>query len=100
MGEGDLNPTLTRAAAPVPVDAGRLLLKVPEVAAAMGCCPEHVWRMLSAGKFGPAVIHIGRLARVRKAEFEAWIQAECPPRSRWTWNGRRKEVVDKTASVG
>ena len=67
----------------------RALLSVPDVAAAIGCNPATVWRFISSGRFGPAVIHIGRLARVRPAEFDAWIEAGCPARGRWEWKGNR-----------
>lgn len=65
----------------------RLLLSIPDVAELIGSSPAHVWRMISAGKFGPGVLHLGRLARVRRDEFEAWLGAGCPARVRWTWKG-------------
>ena len=64
-----------------------LLLSIPDVAELIGSSTAHVWRMISAGKFGPAVLHLGRLARVRRDELEGWIQAGCPARVRWTWKG-------------
>ena len=65
------------------------LLSVPECARMMSCSTSHLWRMVNAGRFGPALLHIGRLARVRAAEFDAWIGAGAPPRTRWTWRGER-----------
>ena len=63
----------------------RVLLTIPQCAAAMGCNPATVWRHILSGRFGPAVVHIGRLARVRGGEFDDWILAGCPPRARWSW---------------
>lgn len=63
----------------------RALLTIPQVAEQIGCNPATVWRLISSGRFGPAVLHIGRLARVRAGEFTAWIDAGCPARSRWEW---------------
>ena len=63
----------------------RLLLSVPEVAELIGSSVAHVWRLIASGRFGPAILKLGRLSRVRRDEFSAWIEAGCPPRSRWTW---------------
>ena len=68
-----------------------LLLTVGNVADALQVDQCTVWRWISSGKFGPALLRIGRTRRIRAAEFEAWIRAGCPPRVRWEWpqGGRR-----------
>ena len=63
----------------------QMLLSVPEVAALVGASKAHVWRLNSSGRFGPALLHLGRLRKVRRVEVIAWINAGCPPRARWEW---------------
>ena len=72
---------------PVAESKERILLSVPEVAMLVGASRAHVWRMISSGRFGPTLLHLGRLRKVRRVEVIAWINAGCPPRSKWEWKG-------------
>jgi predicted DNA-binding transcriptional regulator AlpA len=38
---------------------------------------------ISAGRFGPDIIRLGRSVRVRASEFRAWVEAGCPSREDW-----------------
>ena len=58
------------------------LLSVAETARIMGVSPAHVWRMVSSGQFGPALLRLKRLRKVRRGELDDWIAAGCPARSR------------------
>ena len=59
-----------------------------EVAALLSCSEAHVWRMNAGGKM-PTPVKLLRLTRWRAAEMTAWINAGCPPRSRWYWTQGR-----------
>ncbi|MGO8702192.1 MAG: helix-turn-helix transcriptional regulator [Candidatus Brocadiia bacterium] len=63
----------------------KLLISLPEAAAALGVSPASVWRRIADGTFGPSVVRLGGAVRVRAAELEDWTHAGCPSRSRWTW---------------
>ena len=62
-----------------------LLVSIPEIADLIGASVAHVWRLISSGRFGPAIVKLGRLSRVRRDEFNDWIAAGCPARARWEW---------------
>lgn len=61
----------------------QVLLTVAETARRMMVSVRHVWGMISAGKFGPEVIRLGRAARIRSDELSEWLAAGAPPRDRW-----------------
>ena len=52
---------------------GKVLLKVPEFAAAVGISMPTAYRILNSGN-GPAVIRIGRAIRIPVESLEKWIQ--------------------------
>ena len=66
------------------------LCTLPEVAAALRLSVRELRRLRVSGRFGPAVITLGRrLQRVRSEELAAWIAAGCPPAARWHWKDGR-----------
>ena len=64
------------------------LTTLPEVATVMQVSIRELRRLRASGCFGPTVIALGkRLQRVRRQELFDWINAGCPPATRWTWKG-------------
>ncbi|MFW5690760.1 MAG: helix-turn-helix transcriptional regulator [Planctomycetota bacterium] len=62
-----------------------MLVDVNTVAAMLSVSVNTVWVMDSAGRL-PSAIRLGRrCTRWRRAEIEAWVEAGCPPRDRWSW---------------
>jgi excisionase family DNA binding protein len=53
------------------------LFTVQQVAAALQCSVRTVWALADAGTL-PGLVKIGRLARWRRADVLAWIEAGCP----------------------
>jgi len=51
-----------------------LLLDVRGVAAFCSLSPATIWRLCQRGAF-PAPLHIGRAARWRRSDVEAWVAA-------------------------
>ena len=41
------------------------------------------WKDIATGRFGPAVLRLGRCVRVRADELRDWIDAGCPSREEW-----------------
>lgn len=68
-------------------EAMACLLSLPAAAEALGITSRGLRKHISAGRFGPAVVRLGRSVRVRRDELAAWIAADCP--SRETWLGMR-----------
>ena len=68
-----------------PITQGRMLLSVAEAAGILGVSRAHVWRCISSGRFGPELIRIGRLVKIRREELVAWIGTGCPGAARWEW---------------
>lgn len=60
-----------------------VLLTVAETARRMMVSVRHVWGMVSAGKFGPDLIRLGRAVRVRSDELSEWLAAGAPSRDCW-----------------
>jgi len=68
----------TKAAATLLERQAAALLDVQTVAAMYGCSARHVYRLTDCGKM-PGPVHLGALARRRRAEVEKWIADGCPP---------------------
>ena len=62
-----------------------LLLDIPTAARFLGMSRRGFWRNLSDGTIPLTVLHIGRLARIRRRELEDWLNAGAPPARRWHW---------------
>lgn len=65
-------------------DAEPLLLDAQHTARLLGICRAGVYRGVANGRI-PAPVRIGRRTLWRRAELLAWVNAGCPPVSRWTW---------------
>lgn len=59
------------------------LLTIPDVAEATQKSARGIRKDIAAGRFGPDLVRLGRSVRVRADEFEAWIAAGCPARTKW-----------------
>jgi excisionase family DNA binding protein len=66
---------------PIPAPAP-LLLKADEVAGLLSIGRSTLWRLVSAGQV-PSPLHVGRAARWRRGELEAWLAAGAPSADRW-----------------
>lgn len=62
-----------------------LLLDIPTAARFLGMSRRGFWRNLSDGTIPLTVLHIGRLARIRRRELEDWLNAGAPSARRWHW---------------
>ena len=60
-----------------------LLLTIPESARRQKISVRHHWGLISAGKFGPSLIRLGRSVRIRADELSDWLAAGAPPKDRW-----------------
>lgn len=60
-----------------PATAGPALVDVKWVAAALGCSPRHVTRLVAAVLFPPPT-KLGALVRWDRAKVHQWIAAGCP----------------------
>ena len=60
-----------------------------QLAERLGVCRASIWRLLSAGRL-PEPIRLGRNVRWRENEITDWINADCPPRDKWEWEGSAK----------
>ena len=71
-----------------PTELDRLALPAAEVAKLLGISERHVWALNSSGRL-PRPVRLGRAVRWNLAELCAWLDANCPERSRWEamWNG-------------
>lgn len=54
-----------------------MLLDVTEVARLLSVSKNTIWKLRSTGDL-PAPIRLGKLARWRRDEIEAWVRAGCP----------------------
>ena len=63
------------------------LLTAQDVAEMLDIGRSTLYRLKSSGKV-PRPVKIGGSVRWRRAEIKAWIEAGCPPLSRWNWEGR------------
>lgn len=73
LGQEDNKATLLR----------KEMLQVSEVAAVCGISQSSVWRLVREGKF-PQRHKIGRMARWRRSDLEAWLSNP----SEWTAEGK------------
>ncbi len=72
------------------MEKDKLMISVPEAAAALSVSPASVWRRIADGSFGPALVRLGGAVRIRSDELIAWTQAGCPARAQWSWPANRK----------
>jgi excisionase family DNA binding protein len=73
----------------VNAEEARLLLDARQVAEALGVGRATFYRKLAAGCL-PRPVRIGGMPRWRRTEIQAWVEAVCPPRSRWAWPEEKK----------
>jgi len=59
------------------------MVNAKEVARLLGISRSNFYGLLSAGRIGPAPIHLGRRVLWQRAEIEAWVRADCPAREKW-----------------
>ena len=69
----------------------RLALPAVEVAKLLGISERHAWALNSSGRL-PRPVHLGRAVRWNLAELRAWLDANCPERSRWEAMRKGAEV--------
>lgn len=43
-------------------------------------------KLRNSGRFGPMAIKLGKKVFFRHQELKDWINAGCPPASKWEWN--------------
>lgn len=53
------------------------LMTVAQIAAALGVTTRQVHLMLSAGKYPPCDVRIGRLARWKVSTHNRWLESQC-----------------------
>jgi excisionase family DNA binding protein len=59
------------------------LLTVEQLAVYLQVSRTTVFGLLSAGRFGPRPIRLGRCLRFVRSEIDRWLAAGAPPRSDW-----------------
>lgn len=62
-----------------------LLLRVEDVVRETTLSESTVWRLVAAGRFPRPLDLGGRVRRWRRAEIEAWVNADQPSRDKWHW---------------
>jgi len=67
----------------------KLLLGAAELGSLLGVSKSTIWAWHSAGKV-PQPVRIGGTTRWREDEIRQWVDAGCPPRTRWEQIRRRK----------
>lgn len=67
----------------MPTDQG-LLIDLRAVAKLLNISERTVWGMADEGRM-PKPIKIGRIARWRQEEIQAWVRAGAPAMSDWDW---------------
>lgn len=72
----------------------RLLLSARDLRKALGVTPSTLYRWMKEGAF-PAQIHVGSLARWRRADVDAWIGSRAENRARQDAARIRPEVTKK-----
>jgi len=60
-----------------------LLLDAGQFARLIGISRSNFYSLLSAGQIGPEPIHLGKRVLWKRAEVEAWVRSDCPPREKW-----------------
>ena len=70
---------MSAGAKPPPPASAETLMTADQIAAALGVTTRQVRLMLSAGKFPPCDVKIGRLSRWKVSSYNDWIndQARC-----------------------
>lgn len=76
--------TSTENASMVRAKGEPLLLSIKQLSEMLGRSQSSLWEDDKAGRI-PMPIKIGRSVRWRRLEIEAWVEAGCPNRSRWSW---------------
>jgi hypothetical protein len=74
-----------------------LLIPLTDVPSALAISRAHLARLRAAGRFGPAVLRLGRRLLVRRDELAAWV-ADGMPDSR-TWAAMQAAASRRTARV-
>lgn len=72
----------------------RLLLSARDLRKALGVTASTLYRWMKEGAF-PAQIHVGSLARWRRADVDAWIRAKAEDRARQDAASIRPEITKK-----
>lgn len=71
---------------PIPISPQALITR-HETARLISVSLVSLKRWNRSGRFGPAPIKLGKCSRYRRDEVLAWVNAGCPPRREWKWNG-------------
>ena len=67
-----------------PPEDETLLLDTRALSRLLKVSSRTIFSMYTGGEM-PKPVRIGRAVRWGRAEIEAWIEAGCPPASKWTW---------------
>ena len=67
-----------------PITIEPLLLTANEAAVLLGISRSNLYRLNSSGRL-PLPVRLGASVRWRRDELAAWVDAGCPPRTRWEW---------------
>lgn len=61
------------------------LLTIPQVCRLLNIARPTFYKLSASGAFGLLPVKLGACRKVlyQRAEIEAWLQADCPPRKRW-----------------
>ena len=62
------------------------LVDTQEACKLLGVSPRKLWQMYNSGEMLKP-IRIGRAVRWSYEELRAWVNAGCPPESKWEWSG-------------
>lgn len=54
------------------------LLTLRDVSRVLSVSVRKVQKDLSAGRFGPPIVRLGRSVRVRQSDLELWMRQGCP----------------------
>jgi excisionase family DNA binding protein len=60
-----------------------LLLSFSDASALLGISRAMLYQLHSDGRLGPMVHKIGRRSLISRAELQAWVSANMPPRVQW-----------------
>jgi excisionase family DNA binding protein len=70
------------------------LLTIRETAARLDVSGRQIYKLCASGRFGPALVRIGRSVRIRESDLENWIALGCPSREQFqAAQARRVEEV-------
>lgn len=61
-----------------------MLVNARDAAKVLGLGERTLHRYHAAGRI-PSPVKLGGRNWWRRSELEAWVQAGCPPRARWSW---------------